>query len=185
MWTSMQEFSQAFVSSIGDWSPSETLRVGQDPGGSRVLEALVNAAAASKAKKKLLRKLKGMWAILAVEPGGNHVVESCFVWGVRLFFSQHVDHMLFPPAVLFPIPIPFLPPHPPLATLPCLTFCIPSPLPFCHLFPLSPPFLSPTNLSRGRGWARSAFGDVWNMHVVSPGHTHWWPIPIMLTYQQC
>lgn len=84
MWTSMQEFSQAFVSSIGDWSPSETLRVGQDPGGSRVLEALVNAAAASKAKKKLLRKLKGMWAILAVEPGGNHVVESCFIWGVRL-----------------------------------------------------------------------------------------------------
>ncbi|KAL0051826.1 hypothetical protein WJX82_002725 [Trebouxia sp. C0006] len=76
-----QEFSQAFVSSIGDWSPSETLRVGQDPGGSRVLEALVNAAAASKAKKKLLRKLKGMWAILAVEPGGNHVVESCFIWG--------------------------------------------------------------------------------------------------------
>lgn len=86
MWTYMQEFSQAFVSSIGDWSPSETLRVGQDPGGSRVLEALVNAAAASKAKKKLLRKLKGMWAILAVEPGGNHVVESCFIWGVRLWF---------------------------------------------------------------------------------------------------
>ncbi len=87
LWTSIQEFSQAFVSSIGDWSPSETLRVGQDPGGSRVLEALVNAAAASKAKKKLLRKLKGMWAILAVEPGGNHVVESCFIWGVRLCFS--------------------------------------------------------------------------------------------------
>ena len=87
----LQEFSQAFVSSIGDWSPSETLRVGQDPGGSRILEALVNAAAASKAKKKLLRKLKGMWAILAVEPGGNHVVESCFIWGVSpqlLTFAQ-------------------------------------------------------------------------------------------------
>lgn len=79
----VQEFSQAFVSSISDWSPSETLRVGQDPGGSRVLEALVNAGAASKAKKKLLRKLRGMWAVLAVEPGGNHVVESCFVWGVN------------------------------------------------------------------------------------------------------
>ena len=71
------------MSSIGDWSPSETLRVGQDPGGSRVLEALVNATATSKAKKKLLRKLKGLWAVLAVEPGGNHVVESCFTWGVR------------------------------------------------------------------------------------------------------
>ena len=85
----LQEFSQAFVSSIGDWSPSETLRVGQDPGGSRVLEALVNASAASKAKKKLLRKLKGMWAILAVEPGGNHVVESCFVWGVSFFITPN------------------------------------------------------------------------------------------------
>ena len=71
------------MSSISDSSPSETLRVGQDPGGSRVLEALVNATATSKAKKKLLRKLKGLWAVLAVEPGGNHVVESCFVWGVR------------------------------------------------------------------------------------------------------
>lgn len=81
----LQEFSQAVVSSISDWSPSETLRVGQDPGGSRVLEALVNATATSKAKKKLLRKLKGLWAVLAVEPGGNHVVESCFVWGVWRF----------------------------------------------------------------------------------------------------
>lgn len=79
------------MSSISDWSPSETLRVGQDPGGSRVLEALVNAGAASKAKKKLLRKLKGMWAVLAVEPGGNHVVESCFIWGVQLF----THHPLF------------------------------------------------------------------------------------------
>lgn len=59
--------------------------MGQDPGGSRVLEALVNATATSKAKKKLLRKLKGMWAVLAVEPGGNHVVESCFIWGVMHF----------------------------------------------------------------------------------------------------
>ena len=79
------------MSSIGDWSPSETLRVGQDPGGSRVLEALVNATATSKAKKKLLRKLKGMWAVLAVEPGGNHVVESCFIWGVHNYASPFPD----------------------------------------------------------------------------------------------
>lgn len=82
------------MSSIGDWSPSETLRVGQDPGGSRVLEALVNATATSKAKKKLLRKLKGMWAVLAVEPGGNHVVESCFIWGVQ---SSTRVPIFFPP----------------------------------------------------------------------------------------
>ena len=84
----MQEFSQAFVASIGDWSPSETLRVGQDPGGSRVLEALVNASTTSKAKKKLLRKLKGMWGILAGEPGGSHVVEACFAWGVSFRVSS-------------------------------------------------------------------------------------------------
>ena len=70
---------------MSDWSPSETLRVGQDPGGSRVLEALVTGSTTSKAKKKLLRKLKGMWGILALEPGGSHVVESCFSWGVSNF----------------------------------------------------------------------------------------------------
>ncbi len=146
MWTSMQEFSQAFVSSIGDWSPSETLRVGQDPGGSRVLEALVNAAAASKAKKKLLRKLKGMWAILAVEPGGNHVVESCFIWGVRLFFSQHVDLILFSPAVLLPSP-PLSPPSlSPLPSPPFLSRTFPLTPPFPP-FPLSPPRPSPPPIS--------------------------------------
>ena len=38
---------------------------------------------AVKSKKKLLRKLTGLWGQLALQPGGSHVVQACFTFAVR------------------------------------------------------------------------------------------------------
>ena len=68
-------------------------RVGRDPGGSRVLEALVAGAASAKQKARLLRALHGRWAGLAGEFGGSHLVEKCFAAAVCLL---HVCPALTP-----------------------------------------------------------------------------------------
>lgn len=36
-----------------------------------------------KTKKKVLRKLTGLWGQLALQPGGSHVVQACFTFAVR------------------------------------------------------------------------------------------------------
>ena len=41
-----------------------------------------------KTKKKLLRKLTGLWGQLALQPGGSHVVQACFTFAVSACSHQ-------------------------------------------------------------------------------------------------
>ncbi|KAK9869096.1 hypothetical protein WJX84_012029 [Apatococcus fuscideae] len=75
-----QEAARAFVDGLTALDRNQLMGVGLDPGGSRVLEAaLQGPAAGPKARKKLLRQLQGGWALLAVQPGGSHVVEAAYI----------------------------------------------------------------------------------------------------------
>ncbi len=78
-----QDACQQFANSVSSLPPDDAERVGRDPGGSRVLEALVTGAASAKQKARLLRALHGRWAGLAAEFGGSHLVEKCFAAAVR------------------------------------------------------------------------------------------------------
>ena len=80
-----QDACQQFANSVSSLSPDDAERVGRDPGGSRVLEALVAGAASGKQKGRLLRALHGRWAVLAGEFGSSHLVEKCFAAAVRPF----------------------------------------------------------------------------------------------------
>lgn len=75
-----QEACQPFATSLQDLPAAALLRVGLDSAGSRVLEACIRGGAAVKTKKKLLRKLTGLWGQLALQPGGSHVVQACFTF---------------------------------------------------------------------------------------------------------
>ena len=80
----LQEACQQFANSVSSLPPDDAERVGRDPGGSRVLEALAAGAASGKQKGRLLRALHGRWAGLAAEFAGSHLVEKCFAAAVRL-----------------------------------------------------------------------------------------------------
>ena len=90
--TAWQDACQQFANSVSSLPPDDAERVGRDPGGSRVLEALVAGAASGKQKARLLRALHGCWAGLAAEFAGSHLVEKCFAAAVRLG-SEHVQPM--------------------------------------------------------------------------------------------
>ena len=79
----LQDACQQFANSVSSLPPDDAERVGRDPGGSRVLEALVAGAASGKQKARLLRALHGRWAGLAAEFAGSHLVEKCFAAAVR------------------------------------------------------------------------------------------------------
>lgn len=54
-----------------------------DPGGSRVMDALIEGPCTAKFKKKLLKKLQGYYATAASTPGGNFLVEKCYTYAVH------------------------------------------------------------------------------------------------------
>ena len=60
-------------------------RVAADPGGSRVMEAVLESPSVNaKAKKKLLKKLTGYYGSIASTPAGNFLVEKCYSFAVSL-----------------------------------------------------------------------------------------------------
>lgn len=79
-------------------SPKELARVAADPGGSRVMDSLIEGPCTAKFKKKLLKKLQGYYATVASTPGGNFLVEKCYTYAVRPL-------PLPPPGS--PIPVPY------------------------------------------------------------------------------
>ena len=93
-----QEAARAFVDGLTALDRNQLMGVGLDPGGSRVLEAaLQGPAAGPKARKKLLRQLQGGWALLAVQPGGSHVVEAAYIIAVRISAAIDLDIWAAPP----------------------------------------------------------------------------------------
>ena len=67
-----------------DLSSGELARVAADPGGSRVLEAFLESSANAKLKKRAMKKLQGSYGAIALTQGGNHLVEKCYIYAVRL-----------------------------------------------------------------------------------------------------
>ena len=66
-----------------DLPPQQVARIAADPGGSRVMEAVIESSAANaKAKKKLLKKMSGYFGTIASTPAGNFLVEKCYTFAV-------------------------------------------------------------------------------------------------------
>ncbi|KAK9812727.1 hypothetical protein WJX72_002737 [[Myrmecia] bisecta] len=67
-----------YLESLAGLTDKQVIHAGMDGGGSRVLEAYLSSGATQKTKRRLLRKLKGAYGLLAEQPGGNFVVEKCY-----------------------------------------------------------------------------------------------------------
>ena len=81
----LQEGSAEFVDSFLELPAQQLARVAADPGGSRVMEALLESPSINaKAKKKLLKKLTGFYGTIASTPAGNFLVEKCYSFAVSL-----------------------------------------------------------------------------------------------------
>ena len=79
----LQEGSAEFIDSFLDLPAQQMARVAADPGGSRVMEAVLQSSSVNaKAKKKLLKKLAGYYGIIARTPAGNFLVEKCYSFAV-------------------------------------------------------------------------------------------------------
>ena len=71
------------MDSFLDLPSQQMARVAADPGGSRVMEAVLQSPAVNaKAKKKLLKKLTGYYGTIASTPAGNFLVEKCYSFAV-------------------------------------------------------------------------------------------------------
>lgn len=81
-----------FVESLAELSGEELLHIGADSSGSHALEACLEGHGAAKAKKKLIKKLRGSYGKLAGTPGGSHVVQTAF--------KNAVQHLSFTLGVL-------------------------------------------------------------------------------------
>ncbi len=79
----MQTAACDFATSVAALSPDDAAAVGADPGGARVLEALLASPAANAATKiRLLEALQGSWAAVALKPAGSYFVEAAYTWAV-------------------------------------------------------------------------------------------------------
>lgn len=79
----LQEGSSEFLDSFLELSPQQLAIIAADPGGSRVMEALLETPSANaKAKKKLLKKLSGYYGAISSTPSGNFLVEKCYGFAV-------------------------------------------------------------------------------------------------------
>lgn len=81
----LQEASAEFYDSFLEIPSQQMARIAADPGGSRVMEALLESPASAKLKKKLLKKLQGYYATIATVPAGNFLVEKCYSFSVKYF----------------------------------------------------------------------------------------------------
>lgn len=68
-----------FVDSLLDFSSQDLVNLSVNPQGSRAIEAFLTASSVSEtANRRLVRKLTGYFAQLAVDKFGSHVVERCW-----------------------------------------------------------------------------------------------------------
>jgi nucleolar protein 9 len=68
-----------FVDSLLDFSSQDLVNLSLNPQGSRAIEAFLIASSVSEtANRRLVRKLTGHFAQLAVDKFGSHVVERCW-----------------------------------------------------------------------------------------------------------
>ncbi|XP_047341945.1 pumilio homolog 23 [Impatiens glandulifera] len=72
------DFIQPFITSITSLEMNHILEASKDIAGQRVLEAFLNSDASGKHKRKLVVKLKGHFAELALNRSGAFTVEKCF-----------------------------------------------------------------------------------------------------------
>ncbi|KAG2499537.1 hypothetical protein HYH03_002483 [Edaphochlamys debaryana] len=72
---------RAFTDSVAALQPNDAARVGADPSGSRVLEALLGGNAPAKVKAQLLGALAGRWEAVATTGSGAFLVESAYRLG--------------------------------------------------------------------------------------------------------
>ncbi|KAG0588969.1 hypothetical protein KC19_2G281800 [Ceratodon purpureus] len=77
-----EDCCQQFCASMAAQEPNDVLEAVRDPGGSRVIEAFLSSVAAPmKHKHRLIAKLKGHFAELALSPICSYTVEKCFQIG--------------------------------------------------------------------------------------------------------
>ncbi|KAG2451956.1 hypothetical protein HYH02_003730 [Chlamydomonas schloesseri] len=69
---------RAFTDSVAGLQPHDAARVGADPSGSRVLEALLEGNAPAKVKAGLLRALAPHWELVASTGSGAFLVEAAY-----------------------------------------------------------------------------------------------------------
>ncbi|GFR46342.1 hypothetical protein Agub_g7913 [Astrephomene gubernaculifera] len=72
---------RAFTDSVVALQPHDAARVGADPSGSRVLEALLEGNAPAKVKSQLLGRLAGHWEAVAGTGAGSFLVEAAYRGG--------------------------------------------------------------------------------------------------------
>ncbi|GFH14386.1 uncharacterized protein HaLaN_10428 [Haematococcus lacustris] len=65
-------------------STADLARVGRDPSGSRVLEALLEGTAPAKVKQKLLGNMSGGFGVMALTGSGSFLVERCYGWATSV-----------------------------------------------------------------------------------------------------
>ncbi|GIL48187.1 hypothetical protein Vafri_4870 [Volvox africanus] len=71
---------RAFTDSVASLKPHDAARVGADPSGSRVLEALLEGNAPAKVKGTLLAALADHWDAVATTASGSFLVETAYRW---------------------------------------------------------------------------------------------------------
>ncbi|GLI69480.1 hypothetical protein VaNZ11_014112 [Volvox africanus] len=71
---------RAFTDSVAGLKPHDAARVGADPSGSRVLEALLEGNAPAKVKGTLLAALADHWDAVATTASGSFLVETAYRW---------------------------------------------------------------------------------------------------------
>ncbi|KAJ9532532.1 hypothetical protein QJQ45_010607 [Haematococcus lacustris] len=71
---------RVFTDSLVEMSTADLARVGRDPSGSRVLEALLEGTAPAKVKQKLLGNMSGGFGVMALTGSGSFLVERCYGW---------------------------------------------------------------------------------------------------------
>lgn len=67
-----------YISSIASMETDHILVASKDSGGQRVIEAFLSSSASSKFKRRLVAKLRGHFAELAMHSSGSFTVEKCF-----------------------------------------------------------------------------------------------------------
>ncbi|GIL74790.1 hypothetical protein Vretimale_2348 [Volvox reticuliferus] len=71
---------RSFTDSVASLKPHDAARVGADPSGSRVLEALLEGNAPAKVKGALLSALADHWDAVAATASGSFLVETALRW---------------------------------------------------------------------------------------------------------